>query len=278
MKNSLFFNAKIADVEQTWPQPIDLSPYYSPHYYGNRHSFSAQYCARRRVSWINSFRKYNRGKLLDIGCGEGTFLFHAAKAQWQVAGTELNPTLVQALELDVWQSIEDAKKIAPFDCITLWHSLEHMPDPRAVLAEAHSLLASDGHLFIAVPNAQGWQARLFGAHWLHRDVPRHLHHFGAESLCKLLQNHGFKIIKSWQQELEYDLMGWAQSTLNCVFSTPDIFFKILTGQKNSEHYLSKAINLLGGAVLSTLALPLVSLSALAKAGGTLVIVARKSNM
>ncbi len=61
--------------------------------------------------------------------------------------------------------------------VVFWHSLEHLRDPAGRSGSggrACSLPA--GVLAIAVPNLSSWQARCFGEHWFHLDLPRHLVH------------------------------------------------------------------------------------------------------
>lgn len=259
---------------QTIPQPQDLSPYYT-NYHGNRHGFTARLCLRRRFNWVNQVSQGKTGKLLDIGCGDGSFLRLAAERGWEVAGTELDPGAASAVGLQVSRELRDLKSEAPFDCITLWHSLEHLENPAAVLREANELLAPQGHILIAVPNADGWQARLFGTKWFHRDVPRHLFHFGPSSLRALLHAEGFDLLRSRHQEFEYDLLGWSQSMLNCISSTPNVFFQLLTTRPLTMPPLLRLLHLAGGLLFSSLALPLLPITAAFRAGGTLMVVARK---
>lgn len=261
-------------IEQTLPALADLGPYYAD-YYGGRHGFTERHCVHRRLRWTNSFKKGQHPRLLDIGCGEGTFLLAARATGWQVAGTEMNPGPARAHGLDVRSSLEEVGTLAPFDCITLWHSLEHMRDPRIAIAKAHQLLPLGGALLIAVPDARGWQARLFGRNWLHRDVPRHLYHFSESSIRGLLERESFSVVRAWHQEFEYDLLGWSQSALNALSRTPNVFFGALTGRKPKVSRLVTWMNVFGGIVFSGIALPLVPLSALARKGGTLVLAAEK---
>jgi 2-polyprenyl-3-methyl-5-hydroxy-6-metoxy-1,4-benzoquinol methylase len=113
-------------------------------------------------------------RLLDIGCGEGTFLRAARKRGWEAIGTELNSAPARRLGLEVFNSLDECADRGPFDCVTLWHSLEHMPDPWAVIARIRRLVADHGLLLIAVPDFEGLQSKTFGASWLHLDMPRHL--------------------------------------------------------------------------------------------------------
>jgi SAM-dependent methyltransferase len=163
----------------------------------------------------------------------------------------------------------------PFDCVTLWHSLEHMRDPRRTLETIRSLLAEDGVVLIAVPDNGGWQARLFGTRWFHLDVPRHLFHFEQRSLETLLRSAGFQCIRRWRQEFEYDLMGWVQSALNAVCATPNVFFDLARGRATRAGWAERAGNWIGGAVLSAIALPLVVAGAIAFRGGTLIVAAQR---
>ena len=68
----------------TSPSPEDLGAYYGPAYYGGRHSFTAQYCASRRVRILEQATWKKRGKLLDIGCGDGSFLSAAVARGWSI--------------------------------------------------------------------------------------------------------------------------------------------------------------------------------------------------
>jgi SAM-dependent methyltransferase len=175
----------------TSPQPEDLDPYYNRRYYGGRHWITRRYCAWRRTRVIRLSTQVP-GVLVDIGCGDGSFLVEARRKGWRVLGTEINAR-IPAPGLEIWGSIDELVPKAPFDCITLWHSLEHLRDPVGGLRQLRSLLKPEGTLILAVPNASGAQARLFGEHWLHLDVPRHLHHFSPESLRRTLErpaSHG----------------------------------------------------------------------------------------
>ena len=261
----------------TTPQPADLQPYYGSTYHGGRHGFTSGLCVRRRLRLLASVAgdARNGRRLLDIGCGDGAFLLAAMEEGWSVAGTEMNPAPARARGIDpVHESIEEARAQAPFDCITLWHSLEHMRDPHATLSSIACMLAPGGLLFVAVPDAGGLQARLFGASWFHLDVPRHLYHFGARSLKGLLDTVGFAPLRQWHQEFEYDLLGWSQSALNLLMPAPNIFFKSLTGRHTEAVRTQVAASYTLGIMLSALALPATLLGTLSRRGGTLIVAAR----
>ena len=172
----------------TDPQPKDLGPYYVPAYHGGRHGFTARLCAERRTQRLLRARNGRPGNLLDIGCGDGAFLLRAAHAGFTCTGTERNPEPARAHGIEALPDLDAAERKAPFDAITLWHVFEHVEDPRGLLLRIRGLLAPDGVLIIAVPDQGSLQARLFGRHWFHLDVPRHLWHFSARGLEKLPGN------------------------------------------------------------------------------------------
>jgi 2-polyprenyl-3-methyl-5-hydroxy-6-metoxy-1,4-benzoquinol methylase len=263
---------------QTWPQPENLAEFYERTYYGNRHGFTAAYCVRRRLRFLRNIGLNSADrKLLDVGCGEGSFLMAAQQEGWSVAGTEINASPARDLGLDVRESIAEVSNLAPFDCITLWHSLEHLRDPMGSIAEIKKLMKEEGVLLIAVPDAAGLQATWSGSDWLHLDVPRHLHHFSRTSLMRLLEQNGMHVQQSWHQEFEYDLLGWSQSALNKVLPLSNIFFDRLTGKPTQASGLQTWSSWIGGFLFSALALPLVAVGTLAKRGGTLIVASRLKN-
>jgi SAM-dependent methyltransferase len=261
-------------VGQTDPVPPDLGRYYGAAYYGGRHGLSARFRAWRRLQRLERVAGAARGALLDVGCGEGTFLLQARARGWSVAGTELHPGPAQAQGLEVRARPDDFGDRL-FDAATFWHTLEHFPDPAEVLRETAGHLRPGALLLVAVPDAAGLQARLFGRHWLHLDVPRHLFHFGERGLVALLQRCGFRVERRWHQEFEYDLLGWSQSALNALLpSAPNAFFDALRGRARP---LGGPLRLLNGALgvgLSAAAVSAVVGGSLAGRGGTLVVAAR----
>jgi 2-polyprenyl-3-methyl-5-hydroxy-6-metoxy-1,4-benzoquinol methylase len=268
-------------LAQTAPVPDDLDFYYAD-YHGGRHGATADFCARRRVRWLQQSAGKNKNprKVLDVGCGEGTFLQAAKQRGWQTVGVEMSRANLENSNLEAHETIaavKDAHGANSFSAVTLWHVLEHLENPRESLKEIYELLATDGKLLIAVPDATGFQAQIFDANWLHLDVPRHLFHFSYKSLGTLLKQCGFQIQKSRHQEFEYDLLGWSQSALNKIFSTPNIFFQSLTGRKLEISRFKLAANYALGAVFTAAAVPLVPLGSLMKRGGTIIVEASKTN-
>jgi SAM-dependent methyltransferase len=116
----------------------------------------------RDLLWKRRLRKFlphrAPGSLLDIGAGIGQFLHHAQPLFTQLTGTEVSGSAVRiaqekyGLELLAGQ-VEDLH-LPPrsFDNITLFHVLEHVPDPAMLIDLCRDLLRPRGIIVIAVPN------------------------------------------------------------------------------------------------------------------------------
>jgi SAM-dependent methyltransferase len=83
-----------------------------------------------------------------------------------------------------------------FEVVTMWHSLEHVHDPLAVLREAYHLLIPGGRLVVACPNIDSWAFRRYVEHWFVLDLPRHLTHFTPTTLAVLLQTAGLRVTQT----------------------------------------------------------------------------------
>lgn len=106
------------------------------------------------------------GRLLDIGAGIGTFLAIARDRGWTVDGTEVSTTAIaharDAHDLAIREGfVEDAELRGPFDVITLWHVLEHLPDPARTLRFCRGILGEHSMLILIAKDVLQ-QFRQFG--------------------------------------------------------------------------------------------------------------------
>jgi 2-polyprenyl-3-methyl-5-hydroxy-6-metoxy-1,4-benzoquinol methylase len=263
------------------PTARELPRYYPLAYYGPRRSFFEAVTIRRRARRVRQLHRRAPGRLLDVGCGQGGVLRLLQRRGWQVVGTELGarppgPTP----DLDIRYGPLEAAGLpaGSFDVITLWHVLEHLPDPRATLDQVRHLLAPGGQLLVAVPNFASLQARLTGARWFHLDVPRHLFHFRTRDLAALLEQAGFQIQQTRRFSFEYDTLGFVQSVLNRALGRPNLLFDLLAhrGAHSAAAPVRAALSVCLAAPLFLLALVFCPLDSLLGHGGTAELVARKT--
>ncbi len=256
----------------TIPQPASLDRYYAD-YHGGRHGVTQAWCLRRRLSFVRQVARHVERRALDIGCGDGSFLLALKRSGWVVQGSEYAPESARAAGLDVVADLTQIPEGQRFGLVTLWHSLEHMRDPRQVIGRVHELLAPGGVVLIAVPDAGSPQARVFGPAWVHLDVPRHLFHFTEDALVALLRGSGLDVVRAWRHELELDLFGWTQSSLNLVLPEPNVLFARLTGHATRASAAVVGASFLFGAVLTAAAVPIVAAGVVGGHAGTLVVAA-----
>ncbi|MFO0937906.1 MAG: class I SAM-dependent methyltransferase [Gemmataceae bacterium] len=142
---------------------------------------------------------HGRGRLLDFGCGGGSFLRRMADRGWTVTGIDVSPVAVQTVRdeqgLRAFSGTLPHPELKPcsFDVITMWHVLEHVHEPLSTLRDAYELLVPGGKLVIALPNSESWPARWFGSSWFGLDVPRHLTHFTPQTLKEMLATAGYTL-------------------------------------------------------------------------------------
>ena len=149
-----------------------------------------------KYSILKNYLSLN-AKLLDIGCGTGSFLTFMKEKGLTVSGVENNPkakSICLENNLEV-QSNEEGFATDCFDLITLWHVLEHLPSPEKRISTYKSLLKKEGLLVIALPNFESHDRNHYQQDWAALDVPRHLWHFTPKGLTMMVEEKGFELIK-----------------------------------------------------------------------------------
>lgn len=154
---------------------------------------------RGRASERRSLPWHGQGRLLDFGCGGGSFLARMAEQGWKVVGLDASVGAVRevqealGLQALVGTLPHPDLERESFDVITMWHSLEHVHDPMLILREANRLLVPGGRLLIAVPNIESWPFQWFRKSWFGLDLPRHLTHFDPRTLRMALEGANFRV-------------------------------------------------------------------------------------
>jgi SAM-dependent methyltransferase len=142
-----------------------------------------------------------KGRVLDVGCGAGLFLASMAARGWTTVGVEPNRAYAHALRsehhLNVISGGIEAlgPRSEPFDAVTMFDVIEHVPDPLDTLAHVRRLVRPGGVLVLTTPNVLSLERRLFGQHWQALQPPDHLTLFSSSGLQAMLRRAGFDRIQ-----------------------------------------------------------------------------------
>lgn len=147
---------------------------------------------------INHARK---GPLLDIGCGWGPFLLHARDCGYEPFGVEITKKAVEfankTLGIKVLEDLGEMHMLRPhgFEVVVMNHTLEHMPEPKAVLHWIYAHLRPKGVFAGIVPNYASIPSTVLGEDWEWLDPTMHYVHFTADTLRHWLTNTGFDVLE-----------------------------------------------------------------------------------
>lgn len=181
------------------PTIEELDAYYR--HYGTSHYLSP-ITIKRYNEWLDAFEAYRQtGNILDVGCGSGFFLAEAKKRGWNVYGTEYSAALVQLAEdkgITMQRGGLSPQTFPGLQCdvVLSVEVIEHIDNPAEEVDHIHRLLRSGGLFFCTTPNFNA-----LSRFWL-RDRyniiawPEHLGYFTRRTLRYLLENHGFRTLRT----------------------------------------------------------------------------------
>ena len=173
------------------------------------------------------------GTLVDVGCAVGFFLDEARQAGWRVTGVEVSPWAAeQARErtgAEVHSSLDavlEATEGRPFDAVTFFQVLEHLPYPARALAQARDLLRPGGRVVIETWNRDSLVARLFGSHWQQVTPPSVIHLFASRDVDALLERTGFRPL-STRRTAKRVSVGFVAGLLAGKYPRAGAWFRVL---------------------------------------------------
>ncbi len=158
----------------------------------------------RRDEFLKEILRFIKpqGKLLDIGCGWGAFLENARDTGFETYGIEVTSKTIEfgknELNLDIRKNINEFRDFeGQLACISLIHTLEHLHSPLETLEKCNDLLNNDGILCGIVPNFASFASEKLQDKWEWLDPYHHIVQFTPESLRKMLEKSGFRILNMY---------------------------------------------------------------------------------
>lgn len=260
-----------SEITEINTYPAELNYRYGENQNSIFNKIEFYYINRRWKQEVKLLKRYLKkdALLLDIGAGSGLFLKALQNQGIRAEGIDkyidLKMNGLKILPLDIEK--EDLP-YAGYDCVTMYHSLEHMKNPSVVLKKIRDALNNGGMLLLQVPNIASWQFRIFRKRWFHLFLPFHIFHYSTDTLTRLLENNGFSIIHIRHFSNRWNVEGWSASVLRW----NPVYFLIKKAEKNNA-LLQKFVYLF----VTMLFIPFALVEAIFKRGGVITVVARKRN-
>ncbi|MDQ4037773.1 MAG: class I SAM-dependent methyltransferase [Actinomycetota bacterium] len=150
--------------------------------------------ARRQADRVRSGTGH---RLLEFGSAYGLFLEAARGRGYDVQGVELSRPAADAtakLGIDVYcGQLVDAPVDGPYDVICGWDTLEHVPDPLAVLRRIRELIDEDGTVALSTPYFSSVPSRMLRERWWTLKPTEHIWHYTPYTLRLLAARAGLTV-------------------------------------------------------------------------------------
>ncbi|OUU06531.1 MAG: hypothetical protein CBB94_15210 [Gammaproteobacteria bacterium TMED34] len=187
---------------------------------------------------MNGYGLPDSGSLIDIGCGNGSFLkvAHRVLPKLKLTGVEWDgrhKAMIEAIPgVQAFIEFDALNDTAIYEVAVLIHALEHMEAPREILSRIARLLNDNGHLVIQVPD------------WVQNPldlvIQDHAFHFSQNSLQYLLGQVGLRIA-----ELHNDWVP-KEISLHAVKNGSDTVKPDIVHNRPSHRDLTDGIGILSG--------------------------------
>jgi SAM-dependent methyltransferase len=143
-------------------------------------------------------KKTEIGNILDIGCSTGLFLDIAKEKGWRTYGLELNKiefSIAKEKEHNIFNTLlEDVYFNEKFNIVSLWDVFEHIKNGSNTLKLIKNLLTDNGVILLQIPSSDSLAARVMQSKCNMFDGLEHVNLYGIESLTKLVERNGLKIL------------------------------------------------------------------------------------
>jgi len=179
----------------------------------------------RRLQLLEGAGLAPGARVLDAGCATGDFV-EVASSRYEMWGldvsahaTDIARSRMPALASRIFTGfVEDQPLEASFfDAIVMWDVIEHIWDPRSVLARLVTHLRPGGVLVLSTPDIGALTARIMRRRWAFMTPPEHLGFFNAASLRSLLERDLGLVMTASESSGKWTTVGFLVYKLGRVF-------------------------------------------------------------
>lgn len=250
---------------------MDLNQYYQSGRYKNPLLKERGSYLKKRIAWIQKELEIPfSGKILDVGCGDGSLLYHLRYSNPKIEpfGTDVSKEGCKlAIKHGIKAKVADLNYKIPFgssqfDFIIGHECIEHLWNTDQFLSECHRCLKKGGYLILTTPNLTSWYNRilfLLGIHSLSSEMSTidrraglgiiklfikntqplgHIRIFTISALKDLAHLYGFQIKK-----IKGSSFTFSTNPLFLFFSALDYFFSFIPSLSSDILIILKKGNL-----------------------------------
>lgn len=159
------------------------------------------------------------GRYLDVGCGYGNWVAAMQHHGMESCGCDLSEAAVK-MGRDLGRDVRDGTlhdmsfPDNHFDSISMYHCLEHMPNPIDVLRECVRIAKPEAKIVIVVPNIEALMFHLRRGRWHHLSLPYHIQHFSPRILTLIADKAGLKVdnvfTRTFQVRIEHQIANFVR--------------------------------------------------------------------
>lgn len=184
----------------------------------NKRKIDARYS--NSAKRIETFKKYaDLNNLFDVGCGEGIFLKVLKDLGYKnIIGLEPSTMGLDFATIDEAKILhgnieninESFLKENDIHTITMFHVIEHLKDPCAVVKTIYDNIKKGDKLIIETPDTNSYVLKK--SNYENELIyPEHLHYFNKSNLQKLLEKSGFTVVAFGNRDFDEENMSIRES-------------------------------------------------------------------